>query len=81
MWEMFLLGFIKVDHIPCLKNIQSSYKAAGYASILGNKGGLQMSFRLYDYLFNFINVHLIHGAKKADKRDDMMSNLIRQMRN
>jgi hypothetical protein len=40
-----------------------------------------MSFRLYDYLFNFINVHLIHGAKNFDKRNEMMSNLIRQMRN
>lgn len=78
---MFLVGFIKLDHVPFLKNTQSSYKATGIGNFLGNKGGLQMSFKLYDYLFNFINVHLVHGAKKGEKRTEMMTDLIRKMRN
>ena len=49
-------------------------------NVLGNKGGLQISFKIHDYLFNFINVHLIHGEKKFDKRNEMMSDLIRKMR-
>jgi len=68
MWEMFLVGFIRLDHVPYLKNTQCSYKATGMGNILGNKGGLSTSFRLYDYLFNFINVHLIHGAKKFKEK-------------
>lgn len=40
-----------------------------------------MSFILYDYLYNFINVHLVHGAKRLDKRDEMMSEVVRKMRN
>jgi hypothetical protein len=39
-----------------------------------------MSFKLYDYLFNFINVHLVHGAKRWDKRNEMMGDLIKKMR-
>ena len=48
--------------------------------VLGNKGGLQMSFKLYDYLYNFINVHLVHGAKRFEKRNEMMAEVIRKMR-
>lgn len=51
------------------------------AGVLGNKGGLQISFKVYDNLFNFINVHLVHGAKRLEKRNEMMSDLIRKMRN
>ncbi len=39
-----------------------------------------MSFRLYDNLFNFINVHLVHGAKRCEKRHEMMSDLIRNLK-
>ncbi|CDW91774.1 endonuclease exonuclease phosphatase family protein [Stylonychia lemnae] len=81
MWEMFLVAFVKTDHLPHLKYKQSSYRAAGIGNILGNKGGLQISFKLYDYLFNFINVHLVHGEKRYEKRNEMMSDLIRKMRN
>lgn len=64
-----------------MQNKQSSYKAAGIGNILGNKGGLQISFKLYDNLFNFINVHLVHGEKRYEKRNDMMGDLIKKMRN
>ena len=47
---------------------------------MGNKGGCQLSFKLYEYQFNVINVHLVHGAKRFLKRDEMMSELIRKMR-
>lgn len=50
------------------------------AGVVGNKGGLQLSFKLYDYLFNVINVHLVHGAKRFEKRNEMMSELIKKMR-
>lgn len=40
-----------------------------------------MSFKLHDYLYNFINVHLVHGAKRFEKRNEMMSDLIKKMKN
>jgi hypothetical protein len=40
MWEMFLVGFSKINHLPFLKNVQISYIAAGVGGVFGNKGGL-----------------------------------------
>jgi len=80
MWELFLIAFVRVNHGPHLKNVNSNYKATGIANVLGNKGGLQISFYLYDYYFHFINVHLCHGNKRFDQRNQMMSDLIRNMK-
>lgn len=80
MWEMFLVAFIKLDHLPHLKNTISNYIATGIGGVLGNKGGLQVCFKLYEHLFNFINVHLVHGAKRLEKRNEMMSDLIKKLR-
>jgi hypothetical protein len=79
MWEMFLVAFVKVKHAQHLKNYQQGSVAAGVGGVVGNKGGLQLSFKIYDYLFNVINVHLVHGAKRFEKRNEMMSELIKKM--
>ena len=39
-----------------------------------------INMRLYDTLFCFINVHLVHGAKNTLKRNEMISEVIRSMR-
>ena len=44
---------------------------------MGNKGGLHMHFKLNDKHFNFIAVHLIHGQNNREKRDEMMSSLVK----
>ena len=80
LWEMFLVGFIKTNHAKYLKNLSQSTVAAGMGGIMGNKGGCQLSFKLYEYQYNVINVHLVHGAKRYMKRDEMMSEIIRKMR-
>lgn len=77
---MFLVGFIKTNHAKHLKNLSQSTVAAGMGGIMGNKGGCQLSFKLYEYQYNVINVHLVHGAKRFMKRDEMMSEIIRKMR-
>ena len=40
MWEMFLVGFIKLEHVQHLRNTGVTYKATGIGGVLGNKGGL-----------------------------------------
>lgn len=80
MWEMILTGFIANRHTPFLNTVLPNSKATGVGGILGNKGGLQLSFKLYEHLFNFINVHLVHGAKRAEKRHEMMSELIKNLK-
>jgi hypothetical protein len=81
MWEMLLVAFVRLDKLPFVTYVQSSQVPAGVAKILGNKGGLQISFKLHHNLFNFVNVHLVHGAKRYDKRNEMMSDIVRKMRN
>jgi len=44
---------------------------------MGNKGGIHMHFKLNDKHFNFIAVHLIHGQNNREKRDEMMSQLVK----
>ena len=66
MWEMILVGFINSSLIPYLKNVSVFYKATGFGKILGNKGGLMLSFSLFNHYFNFINVHLVHAAKNFE---------------
>src|SRR5437870_1235587 len=80
MWEMILIGFVNIKHSAHLKAVQVNYKATGVGGMVGNKGGLQLSFKLYEHLFNFINVHLVHSAKRCEKRHEMMSDLIKNMK-
>lgn len=76
---MLLIGFVKEEHLRYLSSIHVNSKATGIAGIMGNKGGLQLSFKLYGKLFNFINVHLIHGAKRCEQRHEMMGELIKNL--
>lgn len=80
MWEMMLVGFINVKHASHLKSTHVNSKATGVGGVVGNKGGMQLTFKLYEHIFNFINVHLVHGAKRCEKRHDMMSDLLRNMK-
>lgn len=39
-----------------------------------------MSFRLYGNMYTFICVHLVHSVKRYEKRNEMMSDLIKNLR-
>jgi hypothetical protein len=47
MWELFIIGFVKSAHRPFLRNIVTKDKATGVLGMIGNKGGVLLSFRLY----------------------------------
>eukprot|EP00350_Pseudokeronopsis_sp_OXSARD2_P010589 CAMPEP_0170567378 /NCGR_PEP_ID=MMETSP0211-20121228/80441_1 /TAXON_ID=311385 /ORGANISM="Pseudokeronopsis sp., Strain OXSARD2" /LENGTH=162 /DNA_ID=CAMNT_0010888815 /DNA_START=145 /DNA_END=633 /DNA_ORIENTATION=+ len=79
MWEMLLIAFIHVKHVPFLQSVHVNSKPAGVGGVVGNKGGLQICFKLHEKIFNFINVHLVHGAKRAEKRHEMMNDLIKKL--
>jgi hypothetical protein len=80
MWEMFLIVLVKCSHISSVKNVQLTFKATGVGNLIGNKGGLLISMKIYECMFNYINVHLCHGAKRFEKRNDMISDLLKKMR-
>ena len=48
--------------------------------MVGNKGGVAQSFMVQNRLFNFIAVHLKHGQNKVEARNEMASQLIKEMK-
>jgi hypothetical protein len=77
-WEMFLICFVRLDLKPMVANVQSKSIAKGKFNVMGNKGGLCVSFTLGGRLFNFIGGHLIHAPKNFIKRNVMISELIQE---
>lgn len=41
-----------------LKDISSEYIACGVGNVIGNKGGIGISFKFSDHTFLFLNSHL-----------------------
>ena len=76
MWEMFIIAFVKVKHIFKIDNVNKSYKACGLAGYVGNKGGLLLSFNLYNKSYGFLCCHLSSGANGYENRNSMSSQLI-----
>ena len=79
MWELFLVCFIHKKHAQFLKRVQTSYKATGVGGYVGNKGGLCISFTLYEKHFLFVNLHLKSGAFKASERTAMFTKVMRSI--
>lgn len=80
MWEMFTVAFIKVSDLKHLHGTPVvNYLTKGVMGVVGNKGGLLLSFQLFDKVFSFINVHLVSGANKLDSRCEMMSSILREI--
>lgn len=55
---MFLVLFMESSLIGCVSDIQSLTKATGVANIIGNKGGVLLSFFLEDTSYCFVSCHL-----------------------
>lgn len=58
MWGMFLVVYIEKSLLSNVTDIVTLKKATGVANIIGNKGGVLMSFRLEDTSFCFLSCHL-----------------------
>ena len=68
MWEMCLIVFANPIMANNINNIEECTKKTGLASLVGNKGGMMLSFKLFDSTFAIIGCHLIHGSANQDKR-------------
>jgi hypothetical protein len=77
MWEMLLVVYVRKDHVAYLKQIETSQKACGAMGLMGNKGGLLVSFNLYNKQFNAVCVHLKAGAFKGKQRTEMMAKVLK----
>lgn len=77
---MFLIGFVKVEKARFLKNPEAKYKATGIGGILGNKGGMNITFEYMGSNFSVLNCHLVHSAKNFVKRNAMIASLLQSFR-
>lgn len=80
MCQMFLIVFVKKDLRPFVENVCSSYKPMGFAKIIGNKGGIIISFRLMGYQLTFVNCHLAPKPYKVLERNKHAKNLVKSIR-
>lgn len=80
MFQMFLIVFIKQDLYPLIDSISSEIKPMGFAKILGNKGGMVISFKLAGFRMVFINCHLAPKPHKVLERNKHAKNLISSLR-
>jgi phosphatidylinositol-bisphosphatase len=52
-----------------LSDVKVKAVATGWGGLIGNKGGIRVSFTFGSTSFLFVNTHLPSGQKKAEKRD------------
>jgi len=80
MCQMFLLVFIKSKFSPFVENVKTSYKALGFAKVIGNKGGMGISFKLFGYSMTFINCHLAPKPYKVLERNIHVKNIVKYLK-
>ena len=75
LFQMVCIIFIKKKFKPLVTNIETNKKGMGFAGIIGNKGGVIISFKILNFNFIFINCHLAPKVFKVLERNLMAQNL------
>eukprot|EP00457_Paulinella_chromatophora_P002789 gb/GEZN01002794.1/.p1 GENE.gb/GEZN01002794.1/~~gb/GEZN01002794.1/.p1 ORF type:complete len:647 (-),score=125.45 gb/GEZN01002794.1/:418-2331(-) len=69
MWQIRLVVFAHVKHLPFIHRVEGSTEATGVGGVMGNKGGVALSFSLHDSAFCFVNSHLAAHQDKVKRRN------------
>ena len=77
---MMLCIFVKTPHMNHVKNLQAVSKPTGIANIIGNKGGMMVSFSIYNTSFCFISSHLAAKPHNVELRRSNYYDLIMNLR-
>lgn len=73
MWQIALAVFVKSNLIPEISEVTKGTEATGIGRVMGNKGGVKISFHVRHTSFCFINSHLAaHQDKVAERNADVM---------
>ena len=78
MCQMFLMVFVKTDLAPFVENVEASYKAMGFANMIGNKGGLVISFDIMG--FNFVFDKYFHLAPIPPEKINIKSHIFQHIK-
>ncbi len=80
MCQMFILVFIKKEYLPFIDSVETSYKPMGFAKVIGNKGGIIISFKLMGYHLIFVNCHLAPKPYKVLERNKHAKLLVKSIK-
>jgi hypothetical protein len=64
-----LAVFVHITLAPIITNIKSECIATGIQNMIGNKGGIGISFQVGKSSLLFISCHLAAGQEGVDKRN------------
>uniref|UniRef100_A0A3Q3KP41 Inositol polyphosphate-related phosphatase domain-containing protein n=1 Tax=Monopterus albus TaxID=43700 RepID=A0A3Q3KP41_MONAL len=70
MQGLLLLFFSKLEHIPFIRDIQTTYTRTGVFGYWGNKGGVSIRLSFYGHMLCFLNCHLAAHMNYATERVD-----------
>jgi hypothetical protein len=79
LWEIRLIVLAKQEHMPKITNIQQGSKATGFMNVLGNKGGLAVSFMCNETSLCFIGSHLAAHEEKLSQRKQNVLEIIQNL--
>ncbi|XP_054651128.1 inositol polyphosphate 5-phosphatase Ka isoform X5 [Dunckerocampus dactyliophorus] len=68
MQGLLLLFFTKLEHLPFIRDIQSTYTRTGVFGYWGNKGGVSIRLSFYGHMLCFLNCHLAAHMKNVTER-------------
>lgn len=80
MGQMRLLLFARTELYPTITSIKTATHATGVAGVGQNKGGIAISFRVWDTHLCFVSAHLAAHQDKIKARNSMYESLLRGIR-
>jgi len=78
MFGLLSLVYIRDEVRGAIWDIEASDVKTGMLGLMGNKGSVITSFKIFDASFHFANTHLPSGGTSCSKRADCIQDLYRQ---
>jgi len=79
MNALHLTLFVHKSILPNVKAIESAEVKTGIANIVGNKGGIGITFKVFETSLLFINCHLASGQKQIKMRTDNFEKIMKEL--
>lgn len=80
LWEIRLVVLSKTEHISKITNIEQGSKATGFMNMLGNKGGLGISFKFQETSLCFIGTHLAAHEERLNQRNQNILEIVQNLK-
>lgn len=79
LWAIHLMIFVRKALVPHITNVEAGSVATGVGNVLGNKGGVGISFSLGKTSFCFLNAHFHAHQEKVHERNQDFHDINKKM--